>query len=207
MNEETQEPEALEEATAEESIEAPAPPKLTLDDARKMLKDAGEWPQAQAPAPQPQADFIPGTDIPKPPNYDGLELDAQMAFVASVTSQRQVERMHRTSRNARSIEAEAEDWYRPYVEAAIDRVNPDWLGGQLTDEDRKLVHQHAIGLAVMDKKLPPSQGKPLPGASPVSTTKPTGTVPSETEQLLRGLKDAGYGLVADDKRIQELLSK
>lgn len=168
--------------------------------------------KAQRPAPPVQAqgapELIPETNIPKPDGYDLWGIDRQIAHIAGVTAHGTIQMNMAASRNARNIEAKADDWYRPYVQKVIDGTDPRYLAQDLNDEMVESMLELAMGKALKDGKTPASASKPVPGASPVGTRPVVKTAQaSEVDEVLSGLRNAGYDKVADSPAVRKILER
>lgn len=171
-----------------------------------------EWdaqnPPARASVPTPSlgtVEVIEGTNLPKPEGYDGWGIDKQMSHISQATVWQATQATQAASRVARDIESKADDWYKPYLDEVIETCDPMWLA-QASDEQRQGILTLAIGKAVQDGKSPTTSSKPVPGASPSSTRSTTHGAPSsEVDQVLKGIKDAGYDRVATSPKIRAIL--
>lgn len=208
MNEETEQAEVVETEVVEEQEQTPEPfQALTLDQMEAQLKAAGRFPQPTIQAPAQEVEFIEGTNIPKPDGFDTWGVDRSAAYIAQQTQAQFFQVQTAASRAARDIEKQAEPWYIDSLREVIDDCDPRFLASLTTEQKSQLVNM-AIGKAVQSGKTPTPASKPVPGASPVSTKAPSQSVAaSEVDQVLQGIRDAGYGKVADSPKIRELLSR
>lgn len=194
----------VETPAEEEAEEAPAveePPKMTKAewDAQNPQK-----PVLQVHTPG-QVEMIEGTDLPKPEGYDGWGIDKQMRHIAQASAWQATQSTQAASRVAREIEKSAEDWYKPYLDEVIESCNPMWLA-QANDDEKEGLLVLAIGKAVKDGKSPTSNSKPVPGSSPGSTRTTDRSAPSsEVDQVIKGIRDAGYDRVANSPKIRAIL--
>lgn len=207
MNEETEQAEVVETEVVEEQEQTPEPPQaLTLDQMEAQLRAAGRFPQPTIQAPTQEVEYIEGTNFVKPDGFDTWGVDKSAAYIAQQTQAQFFQVQTQASRNARDLEKQGESWYMDSLREVIDDCDPRFLASLTTEQKSQLVNL-AIGKAVNSGKLP-NQSKPVPGASPVSTKAPSQSVAaSEVDQVLQGIRDAGYGKVADSPKIRELLSR
>lgn len=210
MNDDEQVEETTEEEQVEgqEEAEEPNPQVVAL---QKQVSDLQAMQQRQ-PAPTSTApELIEGTNIPKPDGYELWPVDRQFDHIATVRSQGMMQMSQMASRTARAIEADADGWYKPYMQDVIDSCDPRWLalgrdGQGLSDEEKKGLHTLAKGKALEAGKYPNQTTKTVPGASPSGNRQATSHVSSEVETVLADMKAAGYDKVADSASIKAILA-
>jgi len=204
------EEEIIETTEVPEETETPETPEITPEQAEAVLKAAGKWPEPQAPPPvyrQERAEFVEGTRVPKPDGYDDWEWEKRAAYISEFNTSVMMTQLATANNNTRILMGKAQDWFKEEMDEVLSELPPDQIGQPLTDNNTKWLVQQAKGRAV-DKGKFPSQKQTPTGApannQPPKTSSQTTVVAND---LLKGVADAGYEVLANDPAFKEILSR
>lgn len=176
------EPEPESEAVEPEKSEADR-----IAEAEMLLYKAGRLPfQQQQAAPQPQAEFIEGTTIPKPPGYELMNYDQQTSYIVDYKMGLQSHAMSTVERNKQAVMAETPPEYREAMQDILAKMDSRALSSEVTPQGVRELVQYAAGKTIMERK----PTKPIPGSSP-TTPRPATIQPVDTEttRLMTELAD------------------
>lgn len=150
---------------------------------------------------QPQPELIDGTQIPKPTGWDGMSLEAQMAYVTESAMHLTRHRETTAKRQVQSLIDEAPQETRETLSSILNEAlaeSPHALSAPLSPKAKQALIDLAYG-RMMRSRLP-SQPSPVAGERPQQMDSEAHRTMKEATANFPELKELDWGRIAGGSR-------